>query len=123
MRRLARTLSIVSVLTLALAQLALSEDVVSVAGTWDVTVSMKGQKVAEQWTIQGTGDDLTATIKGPEGEKTVQCEQNGVNFRSDFKSSGGEVIKVRAGLGGDRMDGSIRIGDREYLWFAKRAKT
>lgn len=123
MNKLATSFAILPVLAVALTQIAYSGDVASVTGTWDVTISMKGQKVNEQWIIEPDGDNCTATIKGPEGEKKVPCEQNGFNFRSDFKSSGGEMIKVRAGLGDDRMDGSIRIGDHEYLWFAKRAKT
>jgi hypothetical protein len=123
MKKLARTFAILPILAVVVTQVASAQEPAPVNGTWDVTISMRGQKIAEQWTIEGTGDNLTATIKGPDGEMKVPCEQNGFNFRSDFKNSGGDVIKVRAGLGGDRMDGSIRIGDREFLWFAKRAKT
>ena len=123
MKRFATTLAILPILAVVLTQVTSAQEAAPVTGTWDVTISMRGQKVTEQWIIEPSGDNLTATIKGPDGEKKVSCEQNGFNFRSDFTNSGGDVIKVRAGLGGDRMDGSIRIGDKEYLWFAKRTKT
>jgi len=123
MKQFATRLAILPVLALVLSQVASAQEATPVTGTWDVTISMRGQKVNEQWIIEPSGENFTATIKGPDGEMKVPCEQNGFNFRSDFKNSGGDVIKVRAGLGGDRMDGSIRIGDKEYLWFAKRTKT
>jgi len=123
MNKFAIRLAMLPALALVLSQAASAQEATPVTGTWDVTISMHGQKVNEQWTIEPSGENLTATIKGPDGEMKVSCEQNGFNFRSDFKNSGGDVIKVRAGLGGDRMDGSIRIGDKEYLWFAKRTKT
>jgi hypothetical protein len=123
MKRFATTLAILPILAVVLIQVASAQDAAPVTGKWNVTISMRGQKITEQWIIAPSGDNLTATIKGPDGEMKVPCEQNGFTFRSDFKNSGGDVIKVRAGLGDDRMDGSIRIGDKEYLWFAKRAKT
>jgi len=124
MKRTAIAFAILSFLAVSFAQLASSQESAKVAGTWDVTIRMSGQKVSEHWTIHQEGDSMTATIKGEHGELKVPCELNGANFRSDFKDGGGMENKVRASVLGDRMDGSLTIDNKkEYLWSATRSKS
>jgi hypothetical protein len=124
MKKTAITVAIVSLFAFAALQIASSQEPASVAGTWDITMKIAGEKVSEQWTITPSGDDCSATIKGSSGELKVPCEVNGATFRSDFKDLSGKGIKVRAGISGDRMDGSYTIGDKqEYFWTARRSKS
>jgi hypothetical protein len=122
--RTAISLTILSFLALSLAQVASSQQPISVAGKWDVTIRMSGQNVVEQWTIQQNGDDVMAVIKRAGGELKIMCEQNNTVFRADFKDKDGQLNKVRAAISSDRMDGSVTIGEKqEYLWAAKRSKS
>lgn len=125
MKRAAISLTILSFLAVSLAQVASSQQAPSVAGKWDVTVRIPGKNVMEQWTIQQNGDNVTATIKSASGsELKIMCEVNNAVFRADFKDGDGMGNKVRAAIAGDRMDGSVTIGDKqEYLWAAKRSKS
>jgi hypothetical protein len=124
MTRTALSLTILSLLAVSVAQVASSQQAPSVTGKWDVTYKVSGKPVNEQWTIQQSGDNLTATIKRAGGELKVMCEQNNAIFRSDFKDGDGAVNKVRAGISPDRMDGSLTVDDKqEYLWIARRSKS
>lgn len=121
MKRTAIHLATLCLLTVSFAQLASSQEIANVAGKWAVTIRIAGQNVSEEWTIQQDGGDITATIKGASGELKVKGEVNSIAFRSDFKDNTGMDTKVRASVFGDTMNGSITIGNKEYLWSAKRS--
>jgi hypothetical protein len=107
---------------MAFAQGATSKKLPSVAGNWDVTVKLPGANQSEQWTIQQTGDKVTGTAKGSRGELKFEGTIDDVGFfRVDMKD-GDTVIKVRATLDVNDLDGSITIGKDEHLWAAKRKK-
>jgi hypothetical protein len=123
MTRIAISVTILSCLAVSLAQVASSQQAPSVAGKWDVTYKVSGKTVSEQWNIQQSGENFTATIRRTSGELKITCEQNNAIFRSDFKDGDGVVNKVRAGISPDRMDGSLTVGDKqEYLWVARRSE-
>lgn len=126
MKTSAIRVAILCFLAVAFAQLASSQaKPANVAGKWDVTVTMPGQSVSEQWTVQQTGNKLTGMVKTPDGEMPMTGEINGVNFRGYLKN-GDKDVKVVATVSGDTIDGAVTIGnhgskdEKEYLWSAKR---
>lgn len=121
MKRIAIRLAILFFVASSTAQLA-SSQTLSVAGNWEITVRMPDKNVSEQWVIEQKGDKITGMAKGPAGEMhALEGELNGVVFRVDSRN--GDVYKVRATVEEDTMDGSVTMGNKEYLWSAKRSKS
>ncbi len=124
MKRAAISVAVLCLFVGTFAQVAKSQKKVpNVAGNWSAITRMPGNKdVTEDWTIQQKGDQLTCTVKGPNGEKTASGDIDNVGFfRVDIKD-GDTTIKVRATLDENALDGSITIGKDEHLWAAKRKK-
>ena len=92
------------------------------AGNWNILIRMPDRNVTEHWVIEQNGHMVTVTATTTSGEKhSLAGEVNGVVFRVDSRN--GEVYKVRGTVEENEMDGSVTIGNNEYLWSAKRAKT
>jgi len=124
-----RRIAILCFFVLSLAQVASSQKVGNFVGKWDVTIRMRAPSriVNEQWTIQGTGENLKGMVKAETGEYPLTFEVHELRMRAMFKV-GDMAHKVLATLDGDEMDGSLTIespaGKKdEYLWTAKRNKS
>jgi hypothetical protein len=128
MRKVANHLAVACLLTLCFAPAAFGQKVEQQAdfsGTWQVTVRMRGKSITEQWTLKQTGDKITGTIKGPNGELPVTGEVNLLVLRATYKV--GDVShRVGATLYENEMDGSVvveaedRAKQQQFLWSAKR---
>ena len=129
MKRNAIYVATVCFLVLSFAQVALTQKVPNLAGTWQVTARMPEGIVSEQWTIQQKGATFTGTVKTPRGERQVTGEiVNGVTFRAEFKV-GDMPHKVLASIDNDTIDGALSVGatgakgTKQYIWQAKRSKS
>lgn len=104
------------------AQPALAQKPVNVTGNWVVTVRMPNGNVTEKWIVRQVGNNVTGTVKSPQGDLPVKGEMvSGVFLRASFKDGEVEHL-IRATAEKDSMDGSITIGRSEYLWSAKRSQ-
>jgi hypothetical protein len=94
----------------------------NVAGMWESITRMPDKTLTEQWTITQMGDKITCTVKGAGGDLMGVGTIDDVGFfRVDFMN-GTTLIKVRATLDDNALDGSTTIGKDEHLWSAKRKK-
>jgi len=129
MKRNAIHVAIVCFIVLSLAQVALTQKVPNVAGTWQATARMPEGNVTEQWTLQQKGATFSGTVKTPRGEHQVTGEiVNGVTFRAEFKI-GDMPHKILASIDNDTIDGAMAVGatgakgTKQYIWRAKRSKS
>jgi hypothetical protein len=129
MIKIASHLTVVCLLALSFAPAAFAQKIEQQAdfsGTWQVTVRMRGKTITEQWTLKQTGDKITGTIKGPNGELPVTGEVNLMVLRATYKV-GDVPHRVGATLYENEMDGSVvlenadRAKQQQFLWSAKRA--
>ncbi len=129
MRKTAIHLTVACLLALCFAPEAFGQKVEQQAnftGNWQVTVRMRGKTVTEQWTLKQTGDKITGTIKGANGELPVTGEVNVMVLRATY-TVGDIPHRVGATLYENEMDGSVvlEVADRakqqQYLWSAKRS--
>ncbi len=106
-------------------QVSFAEKEINVTGDWDVLVRMPDKNVTEHWTVMQQGDQVTGTAKGPRGELKVAGHMvDRVWFRVDVKEgSMSHLVRATVDDNNNEMDGSITIGDKEFLWSAKRSKT
>jgi hypothetical protein len=124
MKRAAISIAVLCLFVGTFAQVAKSQKKIpNVAGNWESITRMPGgHDVTEQWVITQKGDKLTATVKTAGGDKTAEGTIDEVGFfRVDIKD-GDMLIKVRATLDENSLDGSTTIGKDEHLWAAKRKK-
>lgn len=122
MKRTAILRTVICLFAVTFAQLASAQKPVNVTGNWDVTTRMPTGNVTEKWTIRQNGVKVTGTVKSSQGELPVSGEMvSGVFLRAAVKAADMEHL-VRATAEKDAMDGSIKIGRGEYLWFAKRSQ-
>jgi hypothetical protein len=124
MKRAAISIAVLCLFVGTFAQVAKSQKKIpNVAGNWDSITRMPDKHdVTEQWVITQKADKLMATIKTANGDKMAEGTIDDVGFfRVDIKD-GDAIIKVRATLDQDSLDGSITIGKDEHLWSAKRKK-
>jgi hypothetical protein len=124
MKRAAISIAVLCLFVGTFAQVATSQGKIpNVAGNWSsITRLPNNNNVTEQWVITQKGDKVTATVKGPNGDRTAEGTIDNVGFfRVDIKD-GDMMIKVRATLDENSLDGSITIGKDEHLWAAKRQK-
>jgi len=122
MKRIPILLTVLCVFGLMLAQHTVAQKAPNVSGNWDVITRMPSGNVSEKWTIRQDGEKITGTVKGPQGDGTVEGAMvDKIFFRVSVKAPDTEHL-IRATADKDSMDGSITIGRAEYLWSAKRAK-
>ena len=122
MKRIPILLTVLCFGVLMFAQHAVAQKPVNVSGNWDVITRMPTGNVTEKWTIHQDGDKITGTVKGAQGDATVEGAMvDKIFFRVSVKAPDAESL-IRATADKDSMDGSVTIGRAEYLWSAKRAK-
>ena len=101
---------------------ASAQKIANLAGSWAAITRMPDRNINEQWTIQQTGDKLTGTVKSDHGEIPFAGTIDDAGFIRVDVMAGDMMYKVRATLDNDSMDGSITIGNKEYIWSAKRSQ-
>lgn len=120
MKRTVLVLSLACAFAVTLPRVVSTQQPVSVAGTWDITVRMPDRSLTEQWTIQQKGKAITATAKGERGELPASGSVDGAFLRVTV-TDGDKQYKVRATVDGSAMDGSVTYAPgKEYLWHAKK---
>lgn len=92
-----------------------AQKIANIAGTWAAITRTPDRNINEQWTIQQTADKLS----GDHGEIPFSGTIDDAGFVRVDVMAADTVYKVRAT--NDSMDASITIGDKEYIWSAKKS--
>ena len=120
MKRNAVVLVAVCLFSAASVGVAVAQQVAEAAGTWNVTLSWppltpeeraahaRGvtPSITEQWIIRQNGSKITGTLKGPEGEKSLEGTLRGQTIRGDV-IAGGQRRTVFLTVSGDQIYGTL----------------
>jgi predicted secreted protein len=104
---------------------AAQEKGASVAGSWEMSMQGPQGTMTQTLTLEQTGKDIKGTLKGMRGESPVEgtIEGNKINFTVKRQTPNGERTIPYAGtVDGDNMKGTVKFGENEREWTAKRAK-
>jgi hypothetical protein len=122
MKSIALRGALLLVFAAALVQVASAQKLADVNGNWTTTSRLPTGNVSEKWVLHQDGAKVTGTATTDHGDLPVTGEIiDGVFLRVDIKD-GEAVRKVRATFSKDSLDGSIVIGEHEYIWSAAKTK-
>jgi hypothetical protein len=102
-----------SVMTLAVA-VSVSAQTPDAAGSWNVRVNAPDGPHDATLTLTKSGEALTGTIKGADGEYKVEGTQKGMDVSLSFtyKGNDGPVpITLKGTIAGDAVSGPVTLGD------------
>jgi hypothetical protein len=111
-----------SVMTLAVA-VSVSAQTPDAAGSWNVRVNAPDGPHDATLTLTKSGEALTGTIKGADGEYKVEGTQKGadVSLSFTYKGNDGPVpITLKGTIAGDGVSGPATLGDSAGDWTGKR---
>ena len=118
---------LVAFVPMAFAGTLIAQHVAQLSGAWDVTISNpNGDPLRERWFMEQRGTKVTGTVRTQRGDEVPvegTVDGNKVNLTALPKTPNGErrELKVTATVEGDTGQGSMRIGDSDRKWSAKRA--
>jgi len=121
---LGATLSVFA-LALALAIPAAAQQAAKVDGSWDVSMTApNGNTFTQTIVFQQDGNNLKGTMKGRRGDSPVEGKVDGnkITFTVTRDTPNGErKIEYNGTVDGDSIKGTVKFGDNERDWTAKRS--
>ena len=108
-----------------LSVVALAEDPAKVGGTWEMTSQGRQGPVTSTLTIDQSGGKFKGTLKGRMGETPIEgtVDGNKIAFTIERDTPNGKFTMNYSGtVDGDNIKGTIKMGENEREWTAKKQK-
>ncbi len=118
-------LAAICVTALAFSVLATAQEPAKVAGNWEMSMEGPRGTMTQTLTLEQDGKNIKGTMKGQRGESPVEgtVDGNKINFTVKRETPNGtRTIEYAGTLDDDAMKGTVKFGEREMQWAAKRAK-
>ncbi|HKS82905.1 MAG TPA: hypothetical protein VJR23_15485 [Candidatus Acidoferrales bacterium] len=113
------------VFALALAGSTPAQQAAKVDGSWDVSMTApNGNTFTQTVVFQQDGNNLKGTMKGRRGESPVEGKVDGnkISFTVTRDTPNGErKIEYNGTVDGDSIKGTVKFGENERDWTAKRS--
>src|SRR5262249_32803382 len=104
---------------------AAAEEPAKVAGKWEMSMEGPQGVMTQTLTIEQKDAAIKGTLKGPRGGAPFEgaVDGNKVSFKVKRETPVGErVMEYTAKVDGDSMKGTVKFGENEREWTAKRSK-
>lgn len=110
-------------ITLALCSAAFADDAAKVGGTWEITMQGRQGPITNTLTIDQSGNTFKGTLKTMRGETPVEGKVDGnkISFTIERETPNGKFTQEYSGtVDGDSIKGTVKMGEREMDWTAKK---
>ncbi len=125
MKRSTMLLAAICVVALAFSLTLAAQEAAKVAGNWEMSMETPRGTMTQTLTLEQDGKNLKGTLKGQRGESPVEgtLDGNKINFTVKRETPNGtRTIEYAGTVDGDAMMGTVKFGEREMEWTAKRSK-
>ena len=125
MKRTSTIIVGIVVTMLLLSLVAMAEDPAKVGGTWEMTSQGRQGPMTSTLTIDQSGNKFKGTLKGQRGETPIEgtVDGNKIAFTVERDTPNGKMSFNYSGtVDGDNIKGTVKIGENEREWTAKKQK-
>jgi hypothetical protein len=125
MKKNAILLATLAIFAMAFALAAAAQDMAKVDGSWELTMEGPNGSFTQTLTIQQDGAKLKGTAKGQRGESPLEgtVDGNKIQFTiTRHTPNGDRAIEYNGTVSGDSIKGTVKFGENEREWTAKRAQ-
>lgn len=125
MKRSQMVLGLLLVMMLALSLVAVAEDAAKVGGTWEMTSQGRQGPMTSTLTIDQSGNKFKGTLKGQRGETPIEgtVDGNKISFTVERDTPNGKfTLNYTGTVDGDSIKGTVKMGENEREWTAKKQK-
>lgn len=125
MKRTSIILGALLAMTLALSMASFAEDAAKVGGTWEMSMQGRQGTMTQTLTIDQSGNKFKGTLKGQRGETPIEgtVDGNKINFTVERETPNGKFTMNYTGtVDGDNIKGTVKMGENERDWTAKKQK-
>ncbi len=123
-----RTITIIAAILASLLLLslgAMADDPANVGGTWEMTSQGRQGPMTSTLTIDQSGNKFKGTLKGRMGETPIEgtVDGNKIAFTVERETPNGKFTMNYTGtVDGDNIKGTVKMGENEREWTAKKQK-
>lgn len=125
MTRIRMILAVLLGMMLVLSLVAVAQDAAKVGGTWEMTSQGRQGPMTSTLTIDQSGNKFKGTLKGRMGETPIEgtVDGNKIAFTIERDTPNGKFTMNYTGtVDGDTMKGTVKMGENEREWSAKKQK-
>ena len=125
MKRTRTILAVLLGMMLVASLVAVAQDAAKVGGTWEMTSQGRQGPMTSTLTIDQTGNKFKGTLKGARGESPLEgtVEGNKISFTIERETPNGKFTMNYTGtVDGDSIKGTVKMGENEREWTAKKQK-
>ena len=125
MKRTSTIIAVILASMLVLSLVAVAQDAAKVGGTWEMTSQGRQGPMTSTLTIDQSGNKFKGTLKGQRGETPIEgtVDGNKIAFTVERDTPNGKFTMNYAGtVDGDNIKGTVKMGDNEREWTAKKQK-
>ncbi len=125
MKRSMILLAALCVVGLAFSLVAAAQEPAKVAGNWEMSMEGPRGTMTQTLALEQDGKNLKGTLKGQRGEAPVTgtLDGNKITFTVTRETPNGtRTMEYTGTVDGDAMKGTVKFGQRDVEWTAKRAK-
>jgi len=125
MKRTSTIIAVILGTMLVLSLVAVAQDAAKVGGTWEMTSQGRQGPQTSTLTIDQTGNKFKGTLKGQRGEAPIEgtVDGNKIAFTIERDTPNGKFTMNYTGtVDGDNIKGTVKMGENEREWTAKKQK-
>jgi hypothetical protein len=125
MKKNAIWLVALAIVGLAAAVATAAQENAKVDGNWDLSMEGPNGTFTQSLAIQQDGGKIKGTMKGRRGDSPLEgtVEGNKIHFTVTRQTPNGDrTIEYNGTVSGDSMKGTVKFGENEREWTAKRSQ-
>ncbi len=125
MKRSGTILAVLLGMMLVVSLMAVAQDAAKVGGTWEMSMQGRQGTMTSTLTIDQTGNKFKGTLKNQRGETPIEgtIDGNKIAFTVERETPNGKFTQNYTGtVDGDNIKGTVKFGEREVEWTAKKQK-
>lgn len=123
MRKATVVFAVVCLFAFVFTIMASAQEPAKVSGAWEMTFETPSGTRTQELTFEQTGDKIKGTMKGQRGESplegTVAGDKIAFTVTREFNGQT-RTMNYTATVTGGSMKGSLKFGEREVEWTAKK---
>lgn len=118
------------VCALVFALAAAAQDAPKLTGNWEMTFETPRGNMTQTWVLEQTGNAVKGTLKATRGDRTIESPVEGtvdgdkvtLNVTRETPNGDKRTMTYTGTVSGDTMKGTVKFGENDREWSAKRAK-